>query len=109
MRNRGTVEQRNGVRQAVRVRVAVLSPIAAFGGALGQSENLSAGGMFLVLKSAIADGAAVELLFELPAPVGGISSHAMRCVGRVVRVVPLTRKHGIAIAFEKVERLPPRH
>jgi hypothetical protein len=109
MRNRGTVEQRNGVRHSVRVRVAVLSPIAAFGGAIGQSENLSAGGMFLVMKSAIAYGSAVELLLDLPVSAGGFSGHAMRCVGRVVRVVPRAYRHGIAVAFEKVERLPPRH
>ena len=107
--NKGPVEQRKGMRRPVQVRVAVLSPIAAFGGAIGHSENMSAGGMFLVLKSGVAPDSAVELLFELPAPAGSAYGRAMRCVGRVVRVVPLTCRHGIAVAFEQVEYLPRRH
>jgi hypothetical protein len=70
---------------------------------------MSAGGMFLVMQTVIAPGAAVELLFELPVSTGRFSGHAMRCVGRVVRVVPRACRHGIAVAFEKVEYLPRSH
>jgi hypothetical protein len=69
------------------------------------SKDVSTKGVFVYVESEIVEGSEVELRLNLPAESGSVP---VRIRGRAVRVEKTNfgNKHGVGIAFEKVEILP---
>ena len=69
------------------------------------ARDVSAAGVFVYVESEIVEGSEVELQLSLPAESGSVPA---RVQGRVIRVesASVGSKHGVGIAFEKVEILP---
>jgi hypothetical protein len=69
------------------------------------TKDVSAEGVFVYVESEIVEGSEVELRLSLPAESGSVPA---RVRGRVIRVekASVGSKHGVGIAFEKVEILP---
>ena len=99
-------ERRAFPRYSVHDPVLVKSPLRAPNGVTGTSENLSAGGIFLTLDSPLEDGCPdgcpVELLFNMPTQAGS-GHYPVRCLGKVVWSENFSGRHGVAVAFEKVD------
>jgi Tfp pilus assembly protein PilZ len=69
------------------------------------TKDVSTKGVFVYVESEIVAGSEVELLLNLPAENGSVP---VRIRGRAIRVekTSVHNKHGVGIAFEKVEILP---
>jgi hypothetical protein len=79
-----------GPERRERVRVASQLPLSVkYGGVYetaAEAVNISARGMFFVLRQRLEIGATVELVFRLPRRVIGIDGIWLRCSAQVVRV-----------------------
>lgn len=72
----------------------------------GFTQDLSGRGVFFYTDFQVAEGDAVELTLVMPSEVTLTENARVRCLGKVVRVVPVDRKFGVAARLEGYEYLP---
>jgi hypothetical protein len=74
----------------------------------GFTQNLTARGAFLYTELSLEPGTEVELTLVMPAEVTLSDSSRVRCLGRVVRVLPPScgGKSGLAVQVYRYEYLP---
>jgi PilZ domain len=71
-----------------------------------ESQNLSQRGVFFATDLPLTEGAALDLLVEMPQEVTGIPPAQWLCMGHVVRVVPVDSppgSHGVGVQFDFYE------
>ncbi len=71
-----------------------------------ESQNLSQRGVFFATDIPLSEGAALDLLVEMPEAVTGVPAAQWLCSGHVVRVVPTDlpeRPHGVGVQFDFYE------
>ena len=72
----------------------------------GFTQDLSGRGVFFYTDFQVAEGDAVELTLVMPSEITLTENARVRCRGRVVRVLPVERKFGVAARLEGYEYLP---
>ncbi len=72
----------------------------------GFTQDLSGRGIFFYTDFPVAEGDAVELTLVMPSEITLTENARVRCRGRVVRVLPVERKFGVAARLEAYEYLP---
>jgi PilZ domain len=72
----------------------------------GFTQDLSGRGVFFYTDFQVAEGDAVELTLVMPSEITLTENARVRCRGRVVRVVPVGQKFGVAARLEGYEYLP---
>jgi len=72
----------------------------------GFTQNLSGRGVFFYTDFQVAEGDAVELTLVMPSEITLTENARVRCRGRVVRVLSVERKFGVAARLEGYEYLP---
>ena len=72
----------------------------------GFTQDLSGRGVFFYTDFQVAEGDAVELTLVMPSEITLTENARVRCRGRVVRVVPVEKKFGVAARLEGYEYLP---
>ncbi len=72
----------------------------------GFTQDLSGRGVFFYTDFQVAEGDAVELTLVMPSEITLTENARVRCRGRVVRVLPVERKFGVAARLEEYEYLP---
>jgi len=77
-------EQRRNQRFDLRLPVEILGGAQTLKG-IGETRNMSSGGVLFTSSSAVPVGQAIEYLITFPKPPGGRAEVRLRCVGKVVR------------------------
>jgi hypothetical protein len=72
----------------------------------GFTQDLSGRGVFFYTDYHVAEGDTVELTLVMPSEITLTENTRVRCRGRVVRVVPVEQKFGVAARLEGYEYLP---
>ncbi len=72
----------------------------------GFTQDLSGRGVFFYTDFQVAEGDTVELTLVMPSEITLTENARVRCRGRVVRVVPVEQKFGVAARLEGYEYLP---
>jgi hypothetical protein len=72
----------------------------------GFTQDLSGRGVFFYTDFRVAEGDTVELTLVMPSEITLTENARVRCRGRVVRVVPVEQKFGVAARLEGYEYLP---
>jgi hypothetical protein len=72
----------------------------------GFTQDLSGRGVFFYTDFRVAEGDAVELTLVMPSEITLTENARVRCRGKVVRVVPVEQKFGVAARLEGYEYLP---
>ena len=72
----------------------------------GFTQDLSGRGVFFYTDYHVAEGDTVELTLVMPSEITLTENTRVRCRGRVVRVVPVEKKFGVAARLEGYEYLP---
>lgn len=72
----------------------------------GFTQDLSGRGVFFYTDYRVAEGDTVELTLVMPSEITLTENTRVRCRGRVVRVVPVEQKFGVAARLEGYEYLP---
>ncbi len=72
----------------------------------GFTQDLSGRGAFLYTDFQVTEGDAVELTLVMPSEITMTESMRVRCRGKVIRVVPVEHKFGVAVHLEGYEFLP---
>ena len=70
------------------------------------TQNLSARGAFFYTDFEVAEGNALELTLVMPSEITLAENMRVRCRGKVIRVVPVERRFGVAVQLEGYEFLP---
>jgi hypothetical protein len=71
----------------------------------GFTQDLSGRGTFFYTDFQVAEGDAIELTFMMPAEITLTENMRVRCRGRVMRVLPVDSKFGVAVHLEGYEYL----
>lgn len=96
MGNERRVKARYPVELNVRYQVLCADgPIAG----VGQTVNMSSGGMLLACASNVAEGSRIKLFVEWPSLLNGTTPLQLITVGTVVRSTP----YGISVVFESYQ------
>jgi hypothetical protein len=72
----------------------------------GFTQNLSGRGVFFYTDFPVAEGDAVELTLVMPSEITLTENARVCCRGKVVRVLPVEQKFGVAARLEGYEYLP---
>jgi len=72
----------------------------------GFTQDLSGRGIFFYTDFQVAEGDAVELTLVMPSEITLTENARVRCRGKVVRVLPVEKKYGVAARLEGYEYLP---
>jgi hypothetical protein len=72
----------------------------------GFTQDVSGRGIFFYTDFQVAEGDAVELTLVMPSEITLTENARVRCRGRVVRVLPVEQKYGVAARLEGYEYLP---
>lgn len=72
----------------------------------GFTQDLSGRGVFFYTDFQLAEGDAVELTLVMPSEITLTENARVRCRGKVVRVLPVDQKFGVAARLEGYEYLP---
>lgn len=72
----------------------------------GFTQDLSGRGVFFYTDFALTEGDAVELTLTMPSEITLTENTKVRCRARVVRVLAVERKFGVAARIEGYEYLP---
>src|SRR4051812_33698209 len=98
------LERRASQRFHFQIPIAVRLPGTEREGC-GFTQDLSGRGAFFYTDFQVAQGDAVELTFMMPAEITLTESMRVRCRGRVMRVLPVDSKFGVAVSLERYEYL----
>jgi hypothetical protein len=91
----GAEPDRSDRRQAARFRIAI--PVELEGG-MGTTRDVSLSGVFFETEQSFAPGEQISLALVLERVSPGRPVR-LQCDGRVVRVTPVDRRIGVAVAF----------
>ncbi len=72
----------------------------------GFTQDLSGRGVFFYTDFLLAEGDAVELTLVMPSEVTLSETSRVRCRAKVLRVIPVEQKFGVAAKLEGYEYLP---
>jgi hypothetical protein len=72
----------------------------------GFTQDLSGRGVFFYTDFLLAEGDAVELTLVMPSEITLSETSRVRCRARVLRVIPVEQKFGVAAKLEGYEYLP---
>lgn len=72
----------------------------------GFTQDVSGRGIFFYTNFQVAEGDAVELTLVMPSEITLTENARVRCRGKVVRVLPVEKKYGVAARLEGYEYLP---
>lgn len=72
----------------------------------GFTQDLSGRGVFFYTDFQVTEGDAVELTLVMPSEITLTENAKVRCRARIVRVMPVERKYGVAARLEEYEYLP---
>jgi hypothetical protein len=74
--------------------------------AVGFTQDLSGRGVFFYTDLQLTEGDAVELTLMMPSEITLTENTRVRCRSKVVRVLPVQQKFGVAARLEGYEYLP---
>lgn len=85
------VDRRKGARYPIRngVQYRLVSTRAAAVAGVGQTIDISSGGILFTCESALPEGRPIELAVDWPALIDGVCALRLFAVGRVTRSEPL--------------------
>jgi hypothetical protein len=90
-------ERRSAQRFAISVPVAVQCPEGSFPQETALSHDVSAKGIFFLMRSRPREGSPIEFTVTLPAEVTLTDPMRVNCKGRVIRVVEDENTHRIGV------------
>ena len=103
------IERRQGTRYPLRLpaEVSWKAHGASAGRVRGEIEDISSGGLFVVIPKHLPLGTTINVTINLPVDVTKVPLE-LSCVGRVVRKTPMGKGQGIGAIIEDFNLRPSR-
>ena len=101
-------EKRTGKRLPMQLLVSGRSSDGSTFEEIGETRDVSAGGVYFYTKNDVAEGSDIDLLLPLPPQLADRREVWVLCKGEVARVevAPDGQRHGVGVLIESYEIVP---
>ena len=101
------VEKRTGKRLPMHLLVSGRCPDGSTFEEIGETRDVSAGGVYFYTESRVAEGSPIDLLLPLPPQLADRREVWVLCKGEVARVEPIPDgRNGVGVLIESYEMVP---